>query len=181
WTFDIGGFAGELPSAELYLRAFALACFSPVVQWHSEPLGGQFSEIIKSNDSLNDRSPWNIAKRRNAPEAIEICAKLIKEREKLLPYIQEQAELSSRTGRPMMAALVFDFFEDETAVAIDDEYMFGEKLLVAPVILEGAASRKVWLPQGVWRDYWNGSTFTGPGFVTIECGLGEIPVWERMA
>ncbi|MDR1640879.1 MAG: glycoside hydrolase, partial [Clostridiales bacterium] len=40
WTFDIGGFAGELPSAELYLRAFALACFSPVVQWHSEPLGG---------------------------------------------------------------------------------------------------------------------------------------------
>ena len=176
WTFDIAGFAGEPPGAELYLRAFALACFSPAVQWHSEPPGGQFGGQAESG--VNDRSPWNIAKLAAEPRVVEICRNLLMEREKLTPYIREQARLSAKTGRPMMAALAFDFPEDPEALAADDEYMFGEKFLVAPVLEKGAAGRNVYLPKGVWRDYRTGEIISGPCRLFKKCDLGEIPVWE---
>lgn len=57
WSFDIGGFAGPLPTAELYERATQLALFMPVMQWHSEPVGGQFAELMPSAGGINDRSP----------------------------------------------------------------------------------------------------------------------------
>jgi alpha-D-xyloside xylohydrolase len=136
---------------------------------------------MKSSDSLNDRSPWNIAKRRNAPEVLSICRRLLEEREKLLPYILEQAKVSANTGRPMMAALVFDFPSDEKAISIDDEYMFGEKLLVAPVVEQGATIRKAYLPKGTWRDYWTGAICEGPCEALKSCALGEMPVWELQA
>ncbi len=60
WGFDIGGFAGELPTTELYLRASAMACFSSLMQWHAEPRSGQFY-ATHEDGFVNDRSPWNLA------------------------------------------------------------------------------------------------------------------------
>jgi alpha-D-xyloside xylohydrolase len=179
WGFDLAGFAGRLPSAELYLRGFALACFCPVMQWHSEPASGQFSELLAaSEEEINDRSPWNIAKIAKMPEVTQLCRRLCEEREKLLPYILKEAEISARTGRPMMAALVADWSEDKQACAIDDEYMFGSELLVAPVLKQGAAGREVYLPAGKWKDYWTKEETQGPCRVFKECPPGEIPVWR---
>ncbi|MDR1547608.1 MAG: glycoside hydrolase [Hungatella sp.] len=179
WSFDIAGFAGELPSAELYLRSFALACFCPVIQWHSEPPGGQFADILAVQEELvNDRSPWNIAKIAKMPEVTQHCRRLCEEREKLLPYILKEAEISARTGRPMMAALMVDWSEDKQACAIDDEYMFGSELLAAPVLERGAVGREVYLPAGKWKDYWTGEETQGPCRVFKECPPGGIPVWR---
>ncbi|MDR1914441.1 MAG: glycoside hydrolase, partial [Clostridiales bacterium] len=178
WGFDIAGFAGELPSTELYLRAFALACFSPIMQWHSEPLGGQFSGVLSSNDMVNDRSPWNIAKRTNSPEVISLCRNLCEERVKLFDYINEQARTASKTGRPMMAALIIDWPQDESVFKIDDEYMFGSALLVAPILEQSETSREVYLPKGVWRDYWSGEIINGPCHISKNCVPGEILVWR---
>jgi len=66
WGFDIGGFAGELPSVELYLRATEFGCFSPVMQWHAEPRSGQFYATHEDGFN-NDRSPWNLADKLHEP------------------------------------------------------------------------------------------------------------------
>ena len=57
WGFDIGGFAGPLPSPDLYRRATMLACFCPIMQWHSEPDGGQFRDLMPGGTGDNERSP----------------------------------------------------------------------------------------------------------------------------
>ncbi|MDR2052715.1 MAG: glycoside hydrolase [Treponema sp.] len=179
WGFDIAGFAGPLPPADLYLRGFALACFSPVTQWHSEPPGGQFADILAPEDGINDRSPWNIAKRARMPEVISICRELIEERTRLMPYILREARISAQTGRPLMSALVVDWPDDETAAAVDDEFMFGRDLLVAPVLEEGKTGREVYLPKGRWTDHWTGEQYSGPGRIFRECGPGKILVWNK--
>ncbi|GHV16496.1 hypothetical protein FACS189425_00880 [Clostridia bacterium] len=181
WGFDIAGFAGALPSDELYLRAFAIAAFAPITQWHSEPPGGQFAEILASDDAVNDRSPWNIALRSGNAAVIELCRKFVREREKLTPYILSEAKYCSETGRPLMAALVFDFYDDAAAREIDDEYMFGRELLVAPVISEGAEARDVYLPQGAWSDFWTGELFEGGRTINVACGFDTIPVFKKQA
>lgn len=179
WGFDLAGFAGKMPSAELYLRSFCLACFAPVMQWHSEPASGQFSELLAaSEEEINDRSPWNMAKVTGRPEILDICRKFTKERERLMPYILKEASLSANTGRPLMAALVIDWPEDKEACAVDDEYLFGSQLLVAPVLEEGAEGRQVYLPKGNWVDYWTGEQTAGPCRLYKKCRVGELLVWR---
>jgi alpha-D-xyloside xylohydrolase len=177
WGFDIGGFAGSLPSAELYLRAFAFACFSPIMQWHSEPVGGQFSALLPSSDAVNDRSPWNISVQSNRPEIIDICRKYVKERKKLLPYLLEEARHCSNTGRPMLAPIFYDAYSDRRAYAVSDQFMLGRHMMAAPVLWEGMSEREVYFPDGEWRDYWTGELIRGGQTRVISCGLSDIPVF----
>ena len=109
WSFDIGGFAGPLPSLDLYRRSTQMAVFTPVMQWHSEPDGGQFRELMPGAEGNNERSPWNIAMAYNKPEFIEEMRYWHMLREALLPYIYESAQTAVRESRPMMRPLVFDY------------------------------------------------------------------------
>ncbi|MCL2081414.1 MAG: glycoside hydrolase [Oscillospiraceae bacterium] len=177
WGFDIAGFAGELPSKELYLRAFALACFSPVMQWHSEPLGGQFTEVMASDDMVNDRSPWNIAARYNDPGVLDACRHYTSERQKLLPYLLKEAAFCSQTGRPLMAPIFFDAHTDSRAYAVNDQFMLGRNLMVAPALYEGMTEREVYFPAGKWRDYWTGEAFQGGLTRSVTCEPPRIPVF----
>lgn len=70
WGFDLAGFAGPLPTLDLYRRATMLACFTPIMQWHSEPDGGQFKELMPGGEENNERSPWNMAAVYNSPEFV---------------------------------------------------------------------------------------------------------------
>ena len=70
WGFDLAGFAGPLPTLDLYRRATMLACFTPIMQWHSEPDGGQFKELMPGGEGNNERSPWNMAAVYNSPEFV---------------------------------------------------------------------------------------------------------------
>ncbi|MCL2085267.1 MAG: glycoside hydrolase [Oscillospiraceae bacterium] len=180
WGFDIAGFAGRMPSVELYLRAFAMACFSPVMQWHSEPLGGQFAGLMASDDMVNDRSPWNIAARYSNPSVIEICRGYTDERQKLLPYLLEEAAFCAQTGRPLMAPIFFGAHTDKRAYSIEDQYMLGRRLMVAPALREGMTGREVYFPAGLWRDYWTGEEFQGGLTRTAACELPRIPVFLFM-
>jgi alpha-D-xyloside xylohydrolase len=180
WAFDIGGFAGELPSAELYLRAFAMACFSPIMQWHSEPVGGQFSDIIASQDKNNDRSPWNVAARYDMPQLVEFCRSYTEERKKLLPYLLDEARYCAATGRPLMAPLFFDAPRDAQAFSVSDQYMLGRRLMVAPVLYEGINERTVYFPDGTWQDYFTGDVIRGSVSRTVPCPLPRIPVYKKI-
>ncbi|NMD38317.1 MAG: hypothetical protein GYA87_06540, partial [Christensenellaceae bacterium] len=179
WGFDIGGFAGELPSPELYLRATAFACFCPIMQWHSEPRKGQFYSSYDA-DFNNDRSPWNLAEYYNDESLITIATKFANIHSNLKDYIWQEAQYSVENGIPMIAHLSLYFFEDEKALAIENQYMFGKKYLVAPIVEEGAKGREVYLPKGDWKHFFTKEIFEGGKTVFVDCGIDEIPVFERL-
>ena len=179
WGFDIGGFAGELPSVELYLRATEFGCFSPVMQWHAEPRSGQFYATHEDGFN-NDRSPWNLADKLHEPRILEISVKYAKLRKALQPYLIQEAAWCTEHGRPMMAHLCLDFPEDENACACADQYMLGRDLLVCPIVEEGVTVRRVWLPQGIWKHYFTGETCAGGQYREFDCPLDQIIVLERV-
>ncbi|HWQ05990.1 MAG TPA: TIM-barrel domain-containing protein, partial [Feifaniaceae bacterium] len=180
WGFDIGGFAGELPSAELYLRSAAFGAFAPVMQFHSEPRNGQYYMTDRKAWN-NDRSPWNLACVQGDERILTVYRLFANLRMNLLPYLWQEAKHCATTARPMMAHLVYDFYETdlESVRAIEDEYMLGRSLLVAPVIQEGAKGRSVYLPTGTWRDFYTGEHCSGGRTIELECGLDRIPVFVR--
>lgn len=178
WGFDIGGFAGDFPTTELYLRSAAFAAFAPVMQFHSEPRGGQYY-MVQRNHWNNDRSPWNMAEANRDERIIPIYRLFANLRMELLPYIWQEADHSSRTARPLMAHLIYDYAHDAVARQVEDAYMFGRDLLTAPVIEEGAMSRRVYLPHGSWWDFWTGARIEGGQTIEVDCPLEQIPVFVR--
>lgn len=178
WGFDLAGFAGPLPSLDLYRRATQLACFCPVMQWHSEPDGGQFRELMPGGEGNNERSPWNMAAAYDAPEFIDEMRFWHKLRMKLKPYLWASAQSCVSESKPMMRPLIYDFPTDEAALYCEDEFMLGDALLVAPLLEENADSRDVYLPAGEWRDYFDGAEYSGNQTVRAG-GNGRIPVFIR--
>lgn len=149
WSFDIGGFAGPLPTAELYERATQLALFMPVMQWHSEPVGGQFAELMPSAGGINDRSPWNLARIYGDEEFLENIRKLHNLRMNFLPYLAWEAERSAREGLPMARHLCLDYQEEPYNKCFEREFLLGD-LLICPVVEEGMKESTVYLPKGKW-------------------------------
>jgi alpha-D-xyloside xylohydrolase len=176
WSFDIGGFAGALPSAELYLRSTALSVFAPVMQWHSEPLGGQFGGF--ETGLVNDRSPWNMAKHTDDPDVQRIALLYAHLRMNLLPELYRQARISVEANLPMMRHLVLEYPTDENAQSCHDQFMLGD-LLIAPVLEEGATSRGVYLPQGRWYGFLTKEILEGGCTVEAQADRGQIPVYLR--
>ncbi len=179
WGFDIGGFAGEMPSKELYLRATALACFCPIMQWHAEPRGGQFY-ATHGRGFNNDRSPWNLAEKLQDPEVLTVSLQYARWRERMRPYLYEEARYCVAARRPLMAHLCVDFPDDARACDTDDEYMLGRSLLVAPIVREGACGRVVYLPRGAWRDVFTGAEYAGGRSYEVACDVTRAPVYQRM-
>lgn len=149
WSFDIGGFAGPLPTAELYERATQLALFMPVMQWHSEPVGGQFAELLPSAGGINDRSPWNLARIYRDEEFLGNIRKLHNLRMNFLPYLAWEAERSAREGLPMARHLCLDYQEEPCNECFEREFLLGD-LLICPVVEEGMKEITVYLPKGKW-------------------------------
>lgn len=178
WGFDLAGFAGDLPDTELYLRGVEMAAFSPVMQFHSEPRSGQFGDDRRRSRN-NDRSPWNMARVNGAPEILDVYRRYADLRMSLLPYICAEARHCARTGRPLLAHLIYEFPEDPRVTDCEDEYLFGRGLLVAPVLEAGVRSRRVYLPRGKWRGFWSGKLWQGPGMVEVPSPADTIPVFIR--
>lgn len=178
WGFDIGGFAGPLPSLDLYRRATQLACFCPVMQWHSEPDGGQFRELMPGAEGNNERSPWNMAQSYESPEFLSEMRFWHRLRVNLQPYLWETAQDCAAHSRPMMRPLVYDWPNDPLAVAVDDEFLLGDSLLVAPLLEEQAEHRLVYLPQGQWIGLFDQIWHDGGQTVTAG-GNSRLPVFLR--
>ncbi|WP_461206650.1 glycoside hydrolase family 31 protein [Clostridium sp. DL1XJH146] len=177
WGFDIAGFAGELPDVELYERATQVAVFTPIMQWHSEPEGGQFSEML-NEVKKNDRSPWNIAYCYKDAGLIDRLRYHYNLRTNLLPYLYDQAKKSCETGIPMMKHLIFDYPQDLNVINIEDSFMLGD-LLVAPILNEGEIERELYLPSGEWMNIWTRELLQGNQKIIINCGKDLIPVFLR--
>jgi len=160
WSCDNGGYQsliGHLTS-ELWIRWSQWSMFTSHVRLHGEPPA---------------RVPWNFGER-----ALEIFRKYAKLRYRLLPYIYSQAYIATKTGLPLMRAMVLEFQEDPNCYNIEDEYMFGDSLLVAPVCYP-SGKRSVYLPRGVWFDYWTGKEYEGPMLLFLEVPIDIIPLYVR--
>ena len=178
WGFDIAGFAGPPPTPDLYRRATQMACFCPIMQWHSEPDGGQFQELMPGFDGNNERSPWNIAELYNEPAFLDEMRFWHHLREKLRPYLWQTAQQCVENSTPMMRPLVYLWPDDNKACACDDEYMLGDSLLVAPLLEENADNRTVYLPEGEWIGFFDKKHYDGGQVYTVSAGK-TLPVFVR--
>ncbi|MEW5816343.1 MAG: TIM-barrel domain-containing protein [Spirochaetota bacterium] len=169
--FDLGGFSGEIPTSELYIRSAQMAAFCPVMQYHSE--------FNNHREPCIDRTPWNIAERTKSPEVISIYRMYAKLRVKLIPYIRAEAACCTETGAPLAAPLFFYWPEDRRTWEITDQYCFGRALLIAPVVYPGETEREVYLPAGLWLDFWTGEKIEGGRKLSAAAPLKRIPIYRR--
>lgn len=169
-AWDIAGFSGDVPTAELYQRSVAQAAFSPVMQVHSETSGDPMPSQA--------RTPWNMADRKGDDACIQTYRYYANLRMNLLPYIYTEAKWASETGEPMMRSMAYAFPEDETAAEYEFQYLFGRNLLVVPVTTPNAKQAEVYLPEGTWYNFFTGERFTG-GTYSFPVEVDEIPVFVR--
>jgi alpha-D-xyloside xylohydrolase len=171
WGWDFAGFSGDIPTAELYLRAAAMATFSPIMQYHSE--------YNHHQKPLNDRTPWNIAKRTNNPSVLKVFKFYANLRMNLLPYILQTARSSSKTGLPMMRSLSIMYPHDQKTNKYLYEYMFGDNFLIAPIVEPDKLEIEVYLPEGEWISFWDDKKYSGSEIYSIPTKLDEIPAFIR--
>ncbi len=171
WGWDIAGFSDALPTAELYLRSTAMATFCPIMQYHSE--------YNPPGEPSRDRTPWNIAAHTGDERAISLFRHFARIRMNLLPFIAAEAEYAAAQGTPLMRPLLLDHPHDPVCWGIDDQYLFGRSLLIAPVVEEGATTRALYLPSGYWVDFWTGATVEGGHWITVDAPWDSIPVFAK--
>ena len=146
WSHDMGGFVTASPE-DIYRRWLPFGFLSSHTRAHGAP----------------PTEPWLISE--SFTDAFRACAEM---KYKLMPYVYAQAKDCSERGLPMVRALLVEFPDDKGAWLVEDEYMFGSQMLVAP-LMESGNSRDVYLPQGKWIDYQTGKVYDG-GYQTIEAG-----------
>ena len=172
WTTDIGGFLNGDPSTpyfrELIVRWFQYGVFCPLFRLH----GVRLPAVDMSGA---DNEVWSFG-----DEAYEIIRGLMALRERLRPYIMRQMEVAHRDGIPPMRPLFVDFPSDPMAWQVEDQFLFGPDILVAPVTAMGQRERAVYFPAGTdWVHAWSGRKFIGGGSVLVAAPLEEIPVFVR--
>lgn len=173
WGWDLAGFSGPVPDAELYARAFGAAAFCPIMQYHSE--------FNHHQPPLRDRTPWNVAVQTGSPELIRLARHFAHLRERLVGYLAQQARLAVETDRPLMRALFFDHADDAVIWEHPGEFQLGDDLLVHPITEPGAGEWATYLPAGGWVDAWTGESHDGRRVVAREYPWGEVPVFVRAA
>jgi alpha-D-xyloside xylohydrolase len=156
YSHDIGGFSG-LPSPELYVRWGQFGLFSSHARAHGVP----------------PREPWAYGE-----EAEAIFRRYALLRYQLMPYIFSEAVRCGMTSLPMVRALVLEFQDDPNTFTLDDQYLFGESLLIAPILSE-RNTRRVYLPEGLWTDFWTKATHHGGRWLTIDAPLDTLPIFVR--
>lgn len=184
WTSDIGGFLGgniaEKDFQELLVRWFAWGAFCPVFRMHGErsPWHEREQEFINGVRQLTsgqDNEVWSFGE-----ENYKILTKYLFIREQLRPYIRQCMEEASNAGAPVMRPLFYDFAEDKNCWEVEDAYMFGPDLLVAPVMEAGVDTREVYLPANTkWTDAYTKKEYEGGQVVTVPAPIDIIPVFVR--
>ena len=166
---DAGGFAGGEGDKELYVRWLQFASFTPIFRPHGTALyevdPNAFS--FPSEPALMDE-PYK-----------EAAKQSIKRRYQLLPYNYTLSYRQAKYGEPLVRPLYYDFTNDSNAVKIQDEFMWGDAILVAPVLQKNASIRKTYLPQGKWYDPTENKFYTGDQSINYEVNLFKMPYFIK--
>jgi len=130
---------------------------------------------------------WQIDRAKNAAgepmpnyrEVEAVCRDLFELRMSLIPYLYSAFAQYRETGKPPFRALVLDYPDDPMTFRLEDEYMMGDSLLVAPLFAEDKGTRQVYLPQGTWYDFWTGDRYDGGRRHDVAMGPTRIPVFVK--
>lgn len=182
WTTDIGGFHGgwvDDPNFhELLIRWFEYGTFCPVMRLHGdrEPHKPQYGTTGGATCvSGADNEVWSYS-----PEVLDICTKYLFLRERLRPYVTEQMKQAHEKGTPVMRPLFYDFPQDKKAWDVEDEYLFGPDILVAPVMYAKQLKRSVYLPEGAsWTNAWTKETYDGGQVIDVDAPIDCIPLFLK--
>ncbi|HJP79412.1 MAG TPA: TIM-barrel domain-containing protein [Pseudonocardiaceae bacterium] len=176
WTTDIGGFHGGDPESEefreLMVRWFQYGVFCPLFRLHGfrDPRTSFGPDMTGGPNEV-----WSFGE-----QAYELIEQTLRLRERLRPYLLRQMRVAHETGLPPMRPLFVDFSADEQAWEVDDEFLLGPDVLVAPILSPGARSRSVYLPAGAtWTDPWTGAAHDGGHTIDVAAPLSRIPVLLR--
>lgn len=156
WSMDIGGFVGEA-SGPLLVRWMQAGVFFSHPRIHG----------------TGDRELW-----KRDPETLRICRDYLRLHYRLLPYLWATARTCVERSLPVSRALALAFPDDPTTWAIGDQWLFGDALVVAP-ILDESDRRQVYLPEGSWTDWWTAERTEGPRWIEVAADLETLPLWLR--
>ncbi|HVN05443.1 MAG TPA: TIM-barrel domain-containing protein, partial [Bryobacteraceae bacterium] len=157
---DAGGFIGRT-NAELLTRWYEIAFLTPFCRNHAQ------------RDAY-DHEPW-----RFGTYYEDIIRKYLKLRYRFLPYLYTVLEEAHRTGMPIFRPLLLNYQTDANTLDIDDEFMVGSDLLAAPILQPGSTSRRLYLPEGNWVDYWTGAQIAGGRMIRVDAPLETVPLYVR--
>jgi len=157
---DVGGFQFDA-TPELLSRWVQLGCFMPLFRNHS---------CIHTRD----QEPWAFDKITE-----DINRKYIKLRYKLLPYLYDLMYQCEKTGLPVMRPLFLHYQNDKNTYELNDEFLFGENILVSPVLEQGKNIKAVYLPEGDWIDYWTKEEYKGGGYILKYAPLDLCPMFIK--
>ena len=166
WTYDAGGFFRPYDqySNEDYIER--------MIRWIQV---GTFLPMMRVHGYMSNTEPWQYG-----PEAQRIITEQIRLRYRLLPYIYSEASRVTTEGYTLMRPLIFDFPDDKDALKQDNEYMFGQSLLVCPVTEKGVSQWRVYLPENErgWYDFRTGKKY-GNGWSEVPVTIEDIPVFAK--
>lgn len=157
---DVGGFGADC-TPELLSRWVQVGAFSPLFRNHS------------SNGSIY-QEPWQFGK-----ETTDINRKFIELRYRLLPYFYDLFYECEKTGLPIIRPLVLHYENDENTWNLNDEFLVGENMLVAPVVTPGTTKRMVYLPEGTWYDFETKEKYAGQQYYLVDAPIDTCPVFVK--
>jgi alpha-glucosidase (family GH31 glycosyl hydrolase) len=186
WGTDIGGFVPTPEfTAELYVRWFQFGAFCPLFRCH----GRTWKLRLPWGWNTGDPGPVEIRNYNGAaiPDVSQlhdtrvepICKKYLELRYRMLPYLYSAVRECATTGMPIMRALWLHFPDDPKAVGCEDQYLWGKSVLVAPVVEKGATTRRVYLPNSEWYDFWTGERLQGGREISRGVDLETTPLYVR--
>ncbi len=176
WNSDIGGFlSGDIESdyfRELIVRWFQFGVFCPVMRLHGSRIRPSYH--VPKNPGIiepsgGDNEIWCFGERN-----YEIIKDLIELRERLKNYTCKCMDEASRTGAPVMRPMFFEYPDDEICYTLEDQYLYGEDILVAPIYEQGAEERQVYLPEGNWIFTQDGTIVTGGKLITCHAAIDQF-------
>ena len=187
WGTDIGGFSPtkEL-TGELYVRWFQFGSFCPIFRshgrlwylrrpwgWNTGELGP--NEVVEGHKGTAAPDPSEL----HNPEVEPICKQYINLRYQLLPYTYTVVREAYDTGMPIMRAMWLHYPDDLIAVRLSDQYLWGRNILVAPVTEKGATHRCIYIPEGLWYDFWTNRTIEGRQRIARYADLSTMPIYVQ--
>ena len=157
---DTGGFQ-EDASAQLYARWFCFSAFTPYFRSHSA-------------DDTRPHEPWSFG-----GNVLNITRHYLRLRYSLMPYIYTAFFRTESEGEPVMKPLFFEWPGDERLAEVNNEYMFGPSLLAAPVTTADTLWQHVYLPEGLWYDFWEDILYRGQSDRLVSAPIGKLPLFVR--
>ena len=187
WGTDIGGFVPTKEyTGELHVRWFQFGAFCPLFRahgrtWHLRlPWGWNTGELGPNEIANYTGGAANPDESELHNAAVEpICRKYLELRYRLMPYLYSAVRECCETGLPILRALWLHYPDDAVAVSRGDEYLWGRDMLVAPVTEKGATSRQLYLPRGVWYDFWTEEKIEGGREIARAVDLTTMPLYAR--